>query len=244
MKKWEIGLIVVLLIGLGVVTFLLVRSNSELGQTHSDLSRTSDELVQRNSDLAHAKGDLAQTGSDLASRSNELAQSQSQAEELKYAVYSAETKSAGQDKTISDLQFYLSDTNGKISSLQTNLSKSQSDVKAQQIINASLSTELKKVEDPRHFATVAELTDWLAQDDTNKVYANERPSIRGYILQIRALRAGFLLPVMISYENNTLYFDNIAIIGDSIYDVDSSDDAIYKVLSGMQPVPSHPLPLP
>jgi hypothetical protein len=244
MKTWAIGLIVVLLISLGVVTFLFVRSNSELGQTRSDLSRTNDELRQRNSDLVQAKGDLAQIGGDLASRSSELAQSQSQVEELKYAVYSAETKSAGQEKTISDLQFYLSDANGKVSGLQTSLSNSQSDMKAQQIINTSLSIEMKKVEDPRHFATVAELTDWLAQDDTNKVYSNERPSIRSYILQIKALRAGFLLPVTISYENSTLYFDNLAIIGDSIYDVDASNDAIYKLLSGMQPVPSHPLPLP
>jgi uncharacterized membrane-anchored protein YhcB (DUF1043 family) len=244
MKKWEIGLIVVLLIGLGVATFLFVRSNSELGQTRAELSRANDDLGQRNNDLVQAKGDLAKIGSDLASRSTELAQSQSQVEELKYAVYSAETKSAGQDKTISDLQVYLNSANGKVSSLQSSLNNSQGDVRAQQTINSSLSTELKKVEDPRHFATVAELTDWLAQDDTNKVYANERPSIKGYILQIRALRAGFLLPVTISYENNTLYFDNIAIIGDSIYDIDASTDAIYKLLSGMQPVPSHPLPLP
>jgi hypothetical protein len=243
-KKLAIGLIVVLLIGIGTVGFLLLRSNSQLNQTRSELAQRTADLGQRNADLSQAKADLAQTVSDLANRSGELTQSQSQVEDLKLAVYSAETKSAGQDKTISDLQGFLSTANGRASSLQASLTKSLSDIQAQQMINTGLMAELRKVEDPRHFSSVAELTDWPDQDDTNRVYANERPSVISYILQIRALRAGYLLPVEIGWDNDNLYFENIAIIGDTIYEVDPTDDGIYRGLSGFQPVPSHPLPLP
>jgi hypothetical protein len=242
MKSWAIGVIVLLVIGLGALGYLFMKTNNDLAQTRSDLGQTRDDLTQRNSDLSLAQGDLSKTRSDLAMRQSDLTQSQSQVEDLRNTVYSVQAKSAGQDLTISDLQVYLKDATNKATTLQSGLKNSQDDVKAQQAINGSLSTELKKVEDPRHFSTVAELTDWLAQDDTNKVYANERPSTIGYILEVRALRAGFILPVSVWIQNNIIYFGNVAVIGDSLYDVDASKDAINKFAT-FQPIPSHPLPL-
>ncbi len=85
---------------------------------------------------------------------------------LEENVLSLETDLAGSEATVSTLQTDLASANSTIKNLQ-------GDVSTQRNLNSTLTTELKKVKDPRHFASLQELTDWLKKDDTNTKYANE-----------------------------------------------------------------------
>lgn len=152
---------------------------------------------------------------------------------------------------VSDLQAKLVASEAKASSLEADLKtanaeieKAQADVKTQQSINSALSAELKKVEDPRHFESLSELTDWLQKDDTNTntKYADVSNTQRAFILQVKALRDGYLLPVSLYTEGVNNYVGNRAVIGDIIYGVRAGDDYTWRY-SSTAPLPSHPLPL-
>ena len=119
------------------------------------------------------------------------------------------TASAGSASTV---ETDMETANAEIGNLQA-------DVKTQQTLNLAMSGELKKVKDPRHFELVAELVDWLYQDDTNTRYVGEDIAIMCYFLQVRALRGGYLLPVdvEIDMETGINYWSNSAMIGGSIY---------------------------
>jgi septal ring factor EnvC (AmiA/AmiB activator) len=103
----------------------------------------------------------------------------------------------------------LSSSQAKVTSLDTDLKASQAQVKttqaslkAQQDASQALTTELKTVKSPRHFATLQEFTDWVRADDTNIVYANITAEERSYILQVRAIRDGYLFPVNFTDVDN------------------------------------------
>lgn len=129
-----------------------------------------------------------------------------------------------------------------VSSLEAALENANSALQAQQNINLALSEEQKTVKSPRHFQSIQELTNWLYEDDTDTEYADETPSIMAYILQVRALRDGYLLPVDIDVEGDTYYVSNATIIGDSLYWVYPWDDDT-EWASYVDPIPSYPLPL-
>jgi hypothetical protein len=143
---------------------------------------------------------------------------------------------AGLEKDKAGLQTSLSST-------QSQLSQKTTELTAAQTVNTALTAELKKIKDPRHFASVTELKDWLAKDDTNTKYVSLEAVQRSFILQVRALRDGFLLPATFYVSGGVLYVVNEAVIGDQIYDVSSYNDTIafYHYCNAQ---PSHPEPLP
>ena len=166
---------------------------------------------------------------------DELEDAQSQTATLEGNVSSLEAE-------VSSLQTRLSDSEVTVSSLEAELESAQNALGVQKDANSALAEELKTMKDPRHFESLAELTDWLYQDDTDEIYGHEKPLLRSFILQVRALRDGYLLPVDVDVLPEELLISNSAVIGDSIYWVyshtDDSDWAAY-----ITPIPSHPLPL-
>jgi predicted RNase H-like nuclease (RuvC/YqgF family) len=168
--------------------------------------------------------------------------------EVQIAALSSEVSSL--ENNISTLQTKLADSENEASALQANLDAANTHSAAledtirslQSTISAQVD-ELKKIKYPRHFASLAELTNWLQKDDTNVKYPGVSVLERAYILQVKALQDGYLLPVRIPLAAIGLseLDSNFAVIGDIIYTVRASDDSVQR-WSSTSALPSYPIP--
>lgn len=124
----------------------------------------------------------------------------------------------------------LTSTQASLAAVQASLATANAALAAANTSNTSLTTTLTKVENPRHFNSVQELTDWLAKDDTNTnpAYASLSTPAKAYVLEVKALRDGYLLPAQIGLDSTGTYILglNLALVGANIYIVDPSTDAI------------------
>jgi hypothetical protein len=147
---------------------------------------------------------------------------------------------------VTSLTSDLATANTKVASTQASLDKATSDLAAAVLANTSQAAELKKVKDPKHFDTMTELTTWLAKDDTNTnpAYASLSSYSRAFILQVKALRDGYLLPACLDWDAAYIYSWNAAVVGGVVVSVNASTDAVTLGPTFSNPPPSHPLPLP
>jgi len=154
------------------------------------------------------------------------------------------------EKSVSSLQGKLGDSENKASALQADLNAANTHSAALEdtikSLQSSISTqagELKKIKYPRHFASLAELTNWLQKDDTNLKYSGVTPLQLGYILQVKALQDGYLLPARtpVVAVGLTELDTNLAIIGDTIYAVRASNDSVER-WAPAPALPSYPIP--
>jgi hypothetical protein len=196
---------------------------------------------------------LAVAASFLFFKMNALAKSESQVASLNDSITGLNTDISNLQTKLTDSQTSLTTAQDKISSLEDDITaanaavdKSTQDLKAAQNVNSALTQNLKNVSNPRHFQSVSELTDWLAKDDTNTMYKDSRPSILAYILQVRALRSGYILPTEVSFQVGVAdtYWENVAVIDGDIWLIDPSTDALTDSTVSISPVPSHPEILP
>ncbi len=139
--------------------------------------------------------------------------------------------------------YFLLQQNNKLTEAESEIVALEGNVSAQRNINSSLTEELKTVKDPRHFESVTELVGWLDQDDTDTKYKDGSDAQIAFILQVRALRDGYLLPAIPLRVNNTPTWRNMAIIGDGVYWINALDDNTRRRSFNVDPIPSHPLPL-
>ncbi|MBA7697640.1 hypothetical protein ES703_106307 [subsurface metagenome] len=222
MNKWiAIPVITVLAVGIIAGGYFLWQQTSKLGDAES-------EIVTLEGDVSTLEGNVSTLEGDISTLEGNVST-------LEGNVSTLETDLAESETTVSTLEADLTSANSRISNLQ-------SDVSTQQTINSSLSAELNKVKDPKHFATLSELVDWLDEDDTDTKYAGKAPSELSFILQVRALRDGYLLPADVDVEGDYYYVSNSARIGDSLYWVFASNDST-QFASYVSPIPSRPLPL-
>jgi len=157
----------------------------------------------------------------------------------------AEAEISSLEGNVSSLQSSLSAKDIEISSLESNLEVANASLQAAQTINTVLTDELRSIQDPRHFASLPELVDWLDQDDTDIIYAHKSLEELAFILQVAALRDGFLLPACFEDWEGDYLVDNVgnlAYIGDEIFMVWPEDDTVFA-WAYVAPIPSHPLPL-
>ncbi len=113
-------------------------------------------------------------------------------------------------------------------------------LEAQTTISSQSST-IQTMKYPRHFNSVTELTDWLQKDDTNTKYKGLSNAQISFILQIRAARDGYLLPVRLPIGGSLEYITNMAVIGDTVYSVRGVDDFVERWLSISPAMPSYPI---
>jgi len=172
---------------------------------------------------------------------NRLQDAQSEIAALEEDVSSLEGNVSSLEGNVSSLEARLSDSEATVSSLEVQLEGAQNALTAQQEANSVLAEEMKTMKDPRHFQSLAELTDWLYQDDADTRYAHVDLAHLAGILQVRALRDGYLLPMDWDVIAGRAYVGNSAVIGDSLYWVYADSDYTEWV-AWVVPIPSHPLP--
>ena len=193
-------------------------------------------LFQNMSDLSAAEDKITEHEATIASLQSDLAASQAEVTDLKVKLTASQAEVSSLEGEVAGLETNLAST-------RTQLTQKTTDLTAAQTVNTTLTAELKKIKDPRHFSSVTELKDWLQKDDTNTKYASMEAVQRSFILQIRALRDGFLLPASFYYYNNVLYVINMSTIGNELYSVSSYNDTIL-LWDHVNAQPSHPEPLP
>lgn len=227
MNKWvQISVISVLGVGLCVVLVLYIMNLSSLNSAQEEITDKDNTISSLEAEINGLKADLSN--------------SEAEAEELKTELATSEAECASLTGEVSDLT-------AQTVSLGSQLSSTQSSLSAAQTLNSGLTQDLKTVTDPRHFGSVSELSDWLQQDNTDEEYEDLRGSNylqMSYILQVRALRDGYILPAyVIPLTSTAVWISNIACIGDTLYLVEAGDDSVDEYFVHTA-VPSHPEPLP
>jgi septal ring factor EnvC (AmiA/AmiB activator) len=222
-----IPIIAVLVIALVAVGFLDF-------QNMSNLNAAEDKIAEHEATIASLQSDLSTSRAEATDLRSKLTASEAEVSSLKGKVAGLETDKAGLESSLA--------------STKSQLAQKTTDLTAAQTVNTTLTAELKKIKDPRHFSSVTELTDWLQKDDTNTKYASLKTGSANYvqmsfILQVRAARDGYILPVYFIFGSTSTWVSNYAIIGDTMYLVEAGDDSVtayYRLWA----VPSHPEPLP
>ena len=239
MNKWiAIPVIAVLAVGIIVGGYFLWQQTSKLGEAES-------EIVALDGDVSTLEGNVSTLEGNVSTLEGNVST-------LEGNVSILETDLAGSEATVSTLETDLAESEATVSILEADLGTAnsritnlQADVSTQQTINSSLSSELTKVKDPRHFASLTELVDWVDQDNTDTAYSSKSLIELAFILQVRALRDGYLLPAHFEDLGGDYYVEyvgNLAYIGDEIYYVGPQDDDVF-LWAYVSPIPSHPLSL-
>jgi hypothetical protein len=155
----------------------------------------------------------------------------------------------------------LDSVRAELHSAKSELDRAKDDIEAQKALkalNLALSEELKKVKDPRHFESLEELEEWLSKDDTDKKYAEQLKDLSvarskfatlraryegAFVLQVKALRDGYILRAIVTEHQGEIRASNEAFIGDYIYSVSPIRDSVVLLGRLKWPPSSHPLPL-
>ncbi len=239
MDKWiAIPVIAVLAVGIIVGGYFLWQQTSKLGEAES-------EIVILEGDVSTLEGNVSTLEGDVSTLEGDVSTLEGNVSTLEGDVSTLEGDVSTLEGDVSTLEGELADSEAEVSTLEADLGNAQNTLQAQQNINLALSEELKKVKDPRHFQSLQELVDWVDQDNTDTAYSSKSLIELAFILQVRALRDGYLLPAHFEDLDEDYYVEsagNLAYIGDEIYYVGPSSDDVW-VWAYVSPIPSHPLPL-
>lgn len=260
MNKWiNISIIGVLVVGLAASLFFYF-------QESGNLKDAQDIIVDLEGDVSTLDGIVSALGTDLAAAEAEVTRLEEDMATAEAQVSTLEADLAAAEAQVSTLETNLAAAEGQVSTLETDLAAAQArvstleadlaaaeaklpaleaDLADAEAQVATLTEELAKVKDPGHFTSLQELEAWLAQDDTDTAYPFAGPFEQAFILQVRALRDGYLLPAYfedIDYDFLVELIGNFAYIGDEIYYVDPAFDFVF-LWAFVDAIPSHPLPL-
>jgi uncharacterized protein YoxC len=162
---------------------------------------------------------------------------QGQANSLQSNVTSLQGQLSQEKNTVSSLQADLSSTRGQVSTLQGNVTSQQATI-------SQRDSQIATMKYPRFFNSQIELSNWLQKDNTNTLYANPNAvekAVMAFVLQIRATRDGYILPVSLPIGGSLEVLSNRAIIGDIMYDVRAWDDFVQRGIAVSPAMPSYPI---
>ena len=142
---------------------------------------------------------------------------------------------------LANAQNDLYEANDRITILESEISDKNTLFEEQQTTNTALTEELNKIKNPKLFSSQSELADWLFKDKTDTIAADYDPLHQAYVLQIAALRDGYILPADVDITDGDLLISNSAIIQDEFLWVYAWDDDIVFA-TYIDPIPMSPYP--
>ena len=267
MKVFLFFLVIVLLAGLGGGAWFYLQQTEELNQTRTTLSGLNESLISLQDQLATEQanassilGQLATEKARAAGLESQLSSSNSRGTSLQTELDASRARISALETELAAVKTSLTGTQTEIAAelarVTAELAKSKADLataigELEELSAATtgrieqLTAELRKIKDPRHFYTIEELTAWLAADDTNTnpAYASLGLAEKAFILEVKALRDGYLLPASVDADNQYIYSWNTAIIGAGIYVVTAGTDQTLFLANFDTPPPQRPLPL-
>jgi len=224
----------------------LDKANTQITALTANVTSLEGQLTTEKANVASLQTQLAAEKANVVDLQTQLATAKSDLTTSQAKVTSLTTDLATANGKVTSLTSDLATANAKVTSTQASLDKANLDLATAVATNATQSTALKKVQDPRHFDILAELTAWLAKDDTNTnpAYASYSGYSKAFILQVKALRDGYLLPACLDWDSSYIYSWNVAVVGGTVYSSDPTTDVLTQGPTFGSPPPSHPLPLP
>lgn len=242
----------------GIQTVNLNKANDNIAELESDVSSLESEITIKESNIVSLQTQLAAEEANVANLQTQLATEEAHVadlqDQLDVAKSNLDSANSQIDQLQSDLgeaQQNLTDIQNQLDTAQANINQLQADISQMQIeLNQAYEdlddaiSELSTIRSPRHFTSLSELQTWLANDDTDTRYSSETALNRAYILQVKALRDGYILPVSIHYPgDHTFYSYNTAFVNGNIYIVSSYNDSYYFYVNPDIDPPPYPLPL-
>ncbi len=248
MNKWiSISITGVLVAGLAASLFLYFQESSNLKAAESEIVTLEGNVSTLEGTVSTLEGTVSTLESDLAAEEaevtrleGELATAEAEVTRLEGELATAEAEVTRLEGELTAAQAEVTRLEGELATAEAEVTRLEGELATAQAEVSTLSEELNKVKDPRHFASLSELTSWLAQDDTDTAYPGKSSQELACILQVKALRDGYLLSSYI-YMGGIGF--NLAVIGDNLYAVDPLDDGVVWLWGVGGPLPSHPLPL-
>ncbi len=195
------------------------------------------------SELSKAKANIADLENNVTALETQLAAEQTHAASLQTQLTAAINDLNSSQAQVTQLQADLNASELRITTLQSELNEASVELASLTATNAELTGELTLLKDPRHFNSLQELQTWLENDDTDTNYSSLTPQAKAYVLEIKALRDGYILSACIDWDSNFIYTWNVAVIGDAVYSVNAATDVITPGPSFSDALPLHPLPL-
>ncbi len=235
---WKMIVMAVLATGLIAVGVLYGIENNNLNKAKANIADLENNVAALENNIAAMQTQLAAEQANAASLQAQLTATISDLNASRAEVVQLEVNLADSELRIINLETELEEAN-------TELVQAYAEISALTASNTALSTELDSIKDPRHFDSLEELETWLENDDTdtNDAYSALTPQAKAYVLQVKALRDGYLLSACIDWDANFIYSWNVAVIADKIYSINAATDAINAGPSLGDALPLHPLPL-
>jgi hypothetical protein len=246
------GVLVIALIAVGVLYFTqtgkLNTANADIKDLEANVASLTDQLNTEKANVTDLTAKLADETAKATDLQTQLDTAKGDLNTANGKILSLTTDLATANANATKLTADLATANAKVTSTQTSLDKANTDLATAVALTNSQAAELKKVKDPQFFASLTDLQNWLAKDDsmTNPSYASYSGVTKCFIRQIKALRDGYLLPTYLDWDTaGYYYYANTTMINGIIYTVNPSTNAIYNSPWTIQnPPPPHPLPLP
>jgi uncharacterized protein YoxC len=184
-----------------------------------------------------ANKEIDEKNNTIAGLETDLSASQAEATDLTSRLTASEAEVVTLEGNVADLE-------AQNIQLDTDLQAANSQITSLDITNSWLTSELKTIKYPKHFTSVAELTSWLVKDNTNTSYSTASEAQICYILQVKALQSGYILPAFVLPSGSTFYYFNFAIIGGNLYLIDPSSDDVALLDNGLPVLTTYPVTPP
>ncbi len=229
------GVLIIALIVLGVLYGVgiskLNTANTQIAELTADIDSIESRLLAEKDNVRSLQSQLIKEQANLAALQTDLTSTQ-------FELVASQTK-------VDNLTGDLAEAEAIVVSLQSELDATNLELTVAIATNISLTDNLEMVQNPQHFNSLGELTAWLGADDTNTNpdYSSLTSQGKAYILQVKALRDGYILSACIDWDSNFIYSWNVAVIGSNIYSVNADTDAITAGPAFDEALPLHPLPL-
>jgi capsule polysaccharide export protein KpsE/RkpR len=210
------------------------------------LNTANTQIAELTANITNLESQLRTEKDNVSNLQSELNMEKADLIDLQAELTSTEVDLTASKAKVVSLTSELAIANENVATIQANLDKANLDLATAIATNTAQADILKKVQDPRHFNSFTELTTWLANDDTNTnpTYSSLTPQARSYVLEIKALRDGYLLSACLDWDSTYIYTWNVAVINGGIYSVDAATDVITQGPTITGSMPLHPLPLP
>jgi len=223
----------------------LATAQAEVDDLETDLGAAQAEVAGLQTDLADAQDEVTRLEGELAAAEDDLATAESEIDDLQDDLTDAQDEVASLEADLATAQAEVAGLEADLATAQAEIADLELELDNAWLEVSALSDQLVVVRNPQHFSSVTELEGWLAQDDTDEVYAETDVYSYVYVLQARALRDGYLLPA--NFEDIDLDYEadsagNMANINGDLYIVWPFSDE-YKVWMFGERVPAHPLPV-
>jgi len=224
------ALLGVFAIVLGVFLFIKIGELNDARLTISDLEHNVTVLEANAYSL---EGRLAAEQANVTNLNTQLVAEKARADTLQADLSSAqgditalEAELSISRTRVSELEAEIAAAEARIAALQADLAKANADLVSAQSANTTLQNSLNTIRSPRHFNNLTELTQWLAADDTNTnpAYATLNNLEKAFVLQVKALRDGYIISTIADWDNQYIYYGNSAIAGGTLYSIDLDTD--------------------